>query len=123
MLAFSSLFSSRTQYCGLLSLSFACPSNYDSVNSATDCADVCVKAPESSIVTGGTFRGFEYICSAKQCRCLYDAGTLNSAKKTSSYNRTKTNQSGKGSIKNSQKKTDYYCAKLVGSATLEMAIE
>ncbi len=118
---FFAVFFSFPIYCDL-SLSHLRSSIYNSVNSATDCADVCVKAPESSVVTGGRFRGFEYICSAKQCRCLYDAGTLNSNKKTSSYDRTKTNQSGKGSINNSQEKTDYYCAKLVGSA-LELAVE
>ena len=43
--------------------------NDNSVKTVTDCADKCVRTPDASIVTGGTFGGV--------CRCLYDAGMLN----------------------------------------------
>jgi hypothetical protein len=39
------------------------------VKTVTDCADKCVRTPDASIVTRGTFGGV--------CRCLYDAGMLN----------------------------------------------
>lgn len=96
-----------------------------SVVSATECAEKCVTLPDASLVEGGTFRGFEFACLTKQCRCLYDAGTLstNTRSASSGYSRTKTNQAGEGSIVNYSAKSGYYCAKLVGAATLGVTVE
>ena len=65
-ISFSSLFSSLTKFCGR-QIPPSC--NDSSVKTVTDCADKCVRTPDASIVTRGTFGGV--------CRCLYDAGMLN----------------------------------------------
>ncbi|KAL3827238.1 hypothetical protein ACHAXA_004713 [Cyclostephanos tholiformis] len=95
---------------------------FTNVNDTTECAEKCVNTAPETLVIGGAFRGFEFVCSTKQCRCLYDAGTL-STRSSRGFNRSKTNQGGKGSITNFPPRTDHYCAKLVGAELLEIAIE
>lgn len=92
-----------------------------SVTDTTECAEKCVNTAPESIVTGGTFRGFEFLCDTGQCRCLYDAGTL-STRSSRGYKRTKTNQGGVGPIAKTVPKSDRYCAKLVEAELLEIAI-
>jgi hypothetical protein len=93
-----------------------------SVMDTTECAEKCVTLPDASLVDGGTFRGFEFACSARQCRCMYDAGTL-STRTSRGFNRSKSNQAGEGSITKFAPRTDRYCGKLVGATTLEIAVQ
>jgi hypothetical protein len=53
---------------------------------------------------------------------MHDAGTL-STRSSRGFNRSKTNQGGKGSITKFAPRTDHYCGKLVRAELLEIAIE
>jgi len=82
---------------------------FDKVKKFSDCADKCVKDVSSSVLDN--FRGYEWNCKNRECRCLYDEGTLDS-RTSDRYDRSNRNNDGEGPIKKTEKKKDRYCAKL-----------
>lgn len=95
---------------------------YNKVDNFSACAELCVNNTPESLVTGGTFRGYDYDCDSRLCRCLYDAGTLDS-RNSGRFERTNRNGTGEGSISDTTQKRSYYCAKLVGAEFLDMVAE
>ena len=79
---------------------------------------MCVNDVRSSLAMGGNFRGFDYECSRRRCRCLYDAGTLDS-RNSGRFNRTNRDERGRNSIDGTTKRSDFYCGKLVGAEAVE----
>jgi len=85
---------------------------FDRVKEFSDCAEACVNDVRSKLLDN--FRGYDWDCSNRKCRCLYDKGTLDS-RNSGRFDRTNRNESGRGSVEGTEKKSDYYCAKLAGA--------
>jgi len=92
------------------------------VTDFSDCASKCVQDTPDELVSYGTlygsFRGYEYNCLSKECRCLYDENTLNVDNSDNfdivvgKYN-TESGIFGSGEIDSVISKVGYYCGKLV----------
>lgn len=84
---------------------------FDKVKKFSDCADRCVKDVSSRVLDA--FRGYEWDCKNRECRCLYDDGTLNGDKRARNmFDRTNRHEDGKGPIERTKKDKNVYCAKL-----------
>jgi len=86
----------------------------------SDCAEKCVNTVPSSLINGGSFRGFDYDCSRRECQCLYDMGTLNS-RNADRFERTRqgTRFRATGSISGTTPRSSVFCGKLVGAEAVE----
>lgn len=85
---------------------------FDSVREFSDCAEACVKDVRSELLD--SFRGFDWNCSKRECRCLYDRGTL-SNRNSGRFDRTNRDERGRGSIEGTSDERDMYCGKLAGA--------
>ena len=47
---------------------------FDVVSDATECAEMCVNYADVDLQS--KLRGFNYLCSSQECRCLYDRDSL-----------------------------------------------
>ena len=78
---------------------------------------MCVNNTPKALAAGGSFRGYDYDCAGRLCRCLYDEGTLDN-RNSGRFDRTNRNERGSGSIVGTTRRRSYYCGKLVGAETL-----
>jgi len=82
---------------------------YHDVKKFSQCADACVEKGPSKLLDD--LKGFEWECKDKQCRCLYEEGTLRSDKYD--FDSTvKSGRKGEGSIGKSSESDHWNCAKL-----------
>ena len=93
----------------------------NNIDNVSACAEFCVNGVQDSLVNGGSFRGFDMNCSARTCRCLYDAGTLDS-RNSNRFDRTNRNPTGRNSIANTVGAQNFICGNLVGAELVEDAV-
>ena len=94
---------------------------FDNTNRFSDCAEKCVNETPNDLATSDTFRGFDFDCNRRTCRCLYDEGTLDS-RNSGRFDRTNRNENGRGSISGTSRRTYFYCGILVGAELIEGAV-
>lgn len=90
---------------------------FNNVYDFTECANVCVKKVSSELIDSGSFQGIDFDCRRNECRCLYDAGTLD-RRNSRRFERTNRNEYGYGSIDGARidrSSRDIYCGKLAGA--------
>jgi len=97
----------------------------DNIDSFDDCAETCVQDVPSALLPH--FRGIDFVCQNQNskeqdsCRCLYDAGTLESNSRAVSsdgvFDSTDTSGTGKGSVSNGFSATNRF--QRVGTTTEE----
>lgn len=79
----------------------------DNIDNFNDCAETCVQDVPSALLS--RFRGIDFVCQRQNsnqerdsCRCLYDAGTLESNSRAVAsdgvFDSTNTDGTGKGSV-------------------------
>jgi len=82
---------------------------FKDVKTDSECANRCVEDSKSNVL--GNLEGFDLSCKKQRCRCLFDAGTLNS-NKAEPYDAYDLNHDGTGKVKGTKEKDDTYCFKL-----------
>ena len=97
----------------------------DNIDSFDDCAETCVQDVPSALLPH--FRGIDFVCQNQNskeqdsCRCLYDAGTLESNSRAVAsdgvFDSTDTSGTGKGSVGNGFSATSRF--QRVGATTEE----
>lgn len=95
---------------------------FGSCTNFSECAERCVNDTLGDLAFAGGFRGFDFDCSNRRCRCLYDAGTLDS-RNSGRFDRSDRNLPGEGSISGTARRSSYYCGKLVGADAVEEVAE
>lgn len=94
---------------------------FGSCKNFSQCAEYCVNNTPQGLVFDGSFRGYDFDCARRSCRCLYDSGTLD-GRNSARFDRSNRNESGRGSISSTSRKTSYYCGKLVGAEAVEETV-
>ena len=87
------------------------------INDFSECADACVNDVSTRLVDSGSFRGIDYDCKRRECRCLYDEGTL-SNRNSQDFDRTNRREYGYGPIDGGKSSRDMYCGKLAGTTAV-----
>ena len=87
------------------------------INDFSECADACVNDVSTRLVDSGSFRGIDYDCKRRECRCLYDEGTL-SNRNSRDFERTNRREYGYGPIDGGKSSRDMYCGKLAGTTAI-----
>ncbi len=92
-----------------------------SCDNFAECAELCVNKTPKNLALNRRFRGFDYNCNRRSCRCLYDAGSFTN-NNTSRFDRVNSRKAGTGAISDSKRKTANYCGKLVNVKSVQEVI-
>ncbi|KAL9182252.1 hypothetical protein ACHAXT_012904 [Thalassiosira profunda] len=83
-----------------------------------DCAERCVQGPPETLALSESFRGFDFNCAIKECRCLYDEGVLGGSDALDQVNSGEA-VAGVGEISGVVTLANHFCGKRVQDRDLD----